>query len=508
MSVAVDVSAKALVGNFTGAKTLNRLPRACPAVRAGRVPASYRSSIDCDDTHETKSTHKRVTRLPSRVLRATSPKEDWTSRPPERPSRRDALLGLVSVVAGVAGIPDEASASVKLTPSGLDESRRFFQTFPPLWEPYFGWGSRETVCRELVPDTIWSLEQEQALDVLAMNIRCTVVKLQKTGGLVVFSPQAPTQEFFSLLDGIGKVEHVVLPTYAIEHKVWLPALARKYKDAKIWVADGLWSVPINLPNEFLGIKPSGVLVPSSMDRRFPTPAKENEPAVENEQPPWLDEMEYKVLRVDTAGTNPYIEIVFLHKASRSLLVTDLVFSIPSDPPAVIDRDRLLNLAPDDPADAPAPLTDANLRAGWAKASLVVSFLGPARQRQIQDGEFKGKLKWDKGWEQSFAKIENRLLPSPILRTLVFSKGKGPTRTFLNELVDDWGDTFDTIIPQHYDAPFAGTAGDISTAFSFLDSKDFLSGLSAPGSELPEEDMGTLLRVNDVLEFVGLGRGSE
>jgi hypothetical protein len=37
----------------------------------------------------------------------------------------------------------------------------------------------------------------------------------------VFSPQAPTEEFFALLDELGPVEHIVLPTYALEHKVGL-----------------------------------------------------------------------------------------------------------------------------------------------------------------------------------------------------------------------------------------------------------------------------------------------
>ena len=175
---------------------------------------------------------------------------------------------------------------------------------------------------------------------------------------------------------------------------------------------------------------------------------------------------------------------------------------------MIDRDRLLNLAPDDPKDAPAPMSDDALRAGWAKASLVVSFLGPSRQSQVEAGAFKGKLRWEPGWERSFAAIENRVLPSPILRTLVFSKGKGPTRRFLEELRADWGDAFDEIVPAHYDAPVKGTAADVAAAFSFLDAPDFLTGLASPGAELPEEDMGTLLKVNDVLELVGLGKGSE
>lgn len=139
---------------------------------------------------------------------------------------------------------------------------------------------------------------------------------------------------------------------------------------------------------------------------------------------------------------------------------------------------------------------------------MVSFLGPKEQTQITESEFKGKLLWEDGWEGSFGKIENRLLPSPILRTLVFSKGKGPTKRFLDELEGDWGGKFDQIIPQHYDAPVLGTAADVRNAFSFLEASDFLTGLSTLGSELPVEEMGTLLKVNDALEFVGLGRGSE
>ena len=486
MSAAIDASARAFIGHRARAKVPSRPRRACRAVDASRVRASVDWKSETDDREACEG-------------------ESST------PSRRDALVGLTSAFAAAtaAFAPPDASAAVKLTPGGLDASRRFFQTFPPLWEPYFGWGERVTVRRELVPGFVWSLEQEQALDVLAMNIRTTVVRLERTGGLVVFAPQAPTAEFFALLDELGRVEHVVLPTYAIEHKVWLPALSRRYQKAQVWVADGLWSVPVDLPNAFLGINPTGVLVPSGVDRQFPNgKGTDDKPTSPNPQPPWLDELEYKVLRVDTAGANPYIEAVFLHKASRTLLVTDLVFSIPTDPPAVIDRDRLLNLAPDDPKDAPSPLSDDALRAGWAKASLVVSFLGPSRQRQIEAGEFKGKLQWEQGWERSFAAIQNRILPSPILRTLVFSKGKGPTRRFLRELNADWGDAFDEIVPAHYDAPIKGTAADVAAAFSFLDAPDFLTGLASPGSELPEEDMGTLLKVNDVLEFIGLGKGSE
>jgi len=409
--------------------------------------------------------------------------------------RRGALVGFGACVLGAVS---PANAAVRLFPTDLDPRRRFFQNLVEPWEPYFGWGERVTVRRELVPGSIWSLEQEQALDVLAMNIRTTVVKLKSTGSLVVFSPQAPTREFFELLDELGVVEHVVLPTYALEHKVWLPPLSRRYPRAKVWVTEGIWSVPVDLPLEWLGIEKTGTL----------TVNRGGLPDDAERTPSWLDELDYRVLRVDTAGANPYIETCFYHRESRSLLVTDLVLSIPTYPPEVISRDRLLNLAPDDPADAPAAPTDENLMIGWAKASLVVSFLGPSRQSQVEDGEFKGKLKWEPGYEKSFESIRERTIPSPILRTLVFSKGRGFTRDFINVLCRDWGDEdtgFVQIIPAHYDAPIAASPADLRRAFAFIDQPgtDGL-GLDAPGAELPEEDMKLLRQVNDVLVKVGLG----
>ena len=68
--------------------------------------------------------------------------------------------------------------------------------------------------------------------------------------------------------------------------------------------------------------------------------------------------------------------------------------------------------------------------------------------------------------------------------------------------------FDRIIPAHYDAPVRAGPDDLRRAFAFLDAGSFADGLAAAGAELPEEDMGTLLKVNDVLERIGLGKGTE
>ena len=49
------------------------------------------------------------------------------------------------------------------------------------------------VCEQVVPDTIWTFEQEQtfALTNVSTVVRMTVVKL-KSGGLFVYAPIAPT----------------------------------------------------------------------------------------------------------------------------------------------------------------------------------------------------------------------------------------------------------------------------------------------------------------------------
>jgi hypothetical protein len=463
---------------------------------ASSVTPAVASSSSSSSSRRRASSHRATTTTP-RVCGGDTT-TDANQRKPSKTSS-SSLITRRALLAGVATAAPAADAAVRWTADGLDPDRAFFHAFPPIWEPYFGWGERRTVTRPIVDGIIWSLEQEQALDVLAMNVRTTVVKLAADGSLVVFSPQAPTGEFFRAIDALGPVSHVVLPTYALEHKVYLPAFCRRYPNARVWVADGIWSVPIDLPLPLLGIDPSsGGVLKRAEDR-----------GADDVAPPWADEIDYKVLRVDSAGANPYVEAVFLHAASKTLIVTDLVLSIPATPPEVISRERLLNLAPNDPADAPAADTEENLKIGWAKASLVVSFLGPSRQSQIKGGAYDGKLKWEPGFEASFEKISDRLIPSPILRTLVFSKGKGPTRRFVNEVCDDWGGEFETIAPAHYDAPVRGDCASLRAAFAFIDDpgEDGL-GLTTPGAELPAEDMGVLLQVNDVLEKIGLGKGTE
>eukprot|EP00252_Welwitschia_mirabilis_P003171 TRINITY_DN1325_c0_g1_i2.p1 TRINITY_DN1325_c0_g1~~TRINITY_DN1325_c0_g1_i2.p1 ORF type:complete len:251 (-),score=27.53 TRINITY_DN1325_c0_g1_i2:1069-1821(-) len=144
---------------------------------------------------------------------------------------------------------------------------------------------RLTVRKEVVKGVIWTFEQEQALGFSSVttNIRMTVIKL-KSGGLWVHAPIAPTKECIQLLKELeAPVEHIILPTFAYEHKIFVGPFSRKFPQAKIWVAPRQWSWPLNLPLEFFGI--------------FRARTLQDEDA----STPWSAEIEQKVLSCPEVG---------------------------------------------------------------------------------------------------------------------------------------------------------------------------------------------------------------
>ena len=77
---------------------------------------------------------------------------------------------------------------------------------------------RITTRTELVKGRMWGLEQTQGVLNVLVNVRMTVVKLAD-GGLLCWCPVAPTRECVRLVEELGEVKYVVLPTTALEHKV-------------------------------------------------------------------------------------------------------------------------------------------------------------------------------------------------------------------------------------------------------------------------------------------------
>ena len=125
-----------------------------------------------------------------------------------------------------------------------------------------------------MPGEVYALEQNLALGPLETPLRCVVVKL-KDGTCWVHAPVAPTREFFELAEEIGKVAHVVVPTYALEHKIFAKAALERWPSAKLWVAPGQFSFPVDVPlAAVFGREPDGVLgVLGGRERRRARPAR-------------------------------------------------------------------------------------------------------------------------------------------------------------------------------------------------------------------------------------------
>ena len=123
----------------------------------------------------------------------------------------------------------------------------------PFLAPY---GERRTELREIVANEVWTLEQLQGTFMVHVPVRATVVKLQSTGGLLVYAPVAPTPRCVEMVKKLeemhGPVQHVILPTVCIEHKFLAGPFARCFPGAQCWVAPDQYALPVNLPLPFLG----------------------------------------------------------------------------------------------------------------------------------------------------------------------------------------------------------------------------------------------------------------
>lgn len=172
------------------------------------------------------------------------------------------------------------------------------------------------------------------------------------------SPVAPTKECLRLLEELelkhGSVRYIVLPTTAVEHKVFFGPFCREFPEAELFAAPRQWSIP-PLPNSFLGF-PRKVTTISTEKRG---------------EYPWQREFDIAILNL-TVGIGPFVEVAFYHKSTRTLLVTDTCFMIPEEPPEVcqVDPTPLLKRARDDKRDGMVMSKDTE--ANRIKVSLSLS----------------------------------------------------------------------------------------------------------------------------------------
>jgi Domain of unknown function (DUF4336) len=382
----------------------------------------------------------------------------------------------------------EERANILTQTPAADMSWRFWFTLP-----IYPYRKRRTIRRDIKAGEIWTFEQVQGIFYVVVPIRMTVVKLTG-GGLLVYAPVAPTGECLQLMNELvaihGDVKHIILPTISgLEHKVFVGPFARKFPQAQVWVTPDQWSFPINLPLSWLGFP---------IERTHILPS-------DSHQTPFGDEFDYAILDSIDLGPGQFAEVAFFHRRSRTLLVTDSIVSLPSEPPSIVQlelypllfhaRERANDIIPDTPA---------NRRKGWQRICLFAlyfqpsvlkirnwgetwreSFTAPDRSQQGYFGIYP--FEWQSEWQQKFRDLCARgLLVAPILQTLILNRAPTQTIAWVDR-VAQWD--FDRIIPCHFDAPIAATPAEFRAAFDFLkrDSSLNFENLTADASLLCQID---------------------
>ncbi len=330
----------------------------------------------------------------------------------------------------------------------------------PWWPlfPLYPYGKRSTLVKEIIPNQIWSFEQLQGLYYVAVPIRLTVVKV--SGGLMLFNPLPPTAELCEALAQLekkyGPVLTIVLPTASgLEHKISLPAMARAFPKAEVWVCPGQWSFPLTLPSGWLGI-----------------PWRPRTKILVKDGFPHKDSCSWISLGPIDIGLGSFQELACFHKPSGALMVTDSLVGISSEPPEIFDLDPTpLLFHARDRGDEPLEDSINARRKGWARLVLFASFLRPAcldipPLKEVIRYSFSRGLRSSKAhfgvfpfaWKDDWQDAANELLGvrepliqlAPVIERLVFPRAQMTFVNWLEELEKLNG--INWLVSAHFSAP--------------------------------------------------------
>ena len=374
--------------------------------------------------------------------------------------------------------------------------------------PLHPYRHRRTLRREVVPDTVWTFDQLQGILYTIVPIRMTVVKLT-AGGLLVYAPVAPTPECIRLVKELearhGTVRYILLPTASgLEHKVFVPAFARRFPNAQIFVTPHQWSFPLDLPLSWLG---------------FPRQRTQVLP-INSAEAPFADDFDYAILDINL-GKGSFGEVALLHKRSHTVLVTDTVLSVPEAPPEILQLDPypLLFHARNSAMD-PIEDNEANRRRGWQRIALFAIYFQPATLKPvrltqaIRDGlkapnhspkAYFGlfPFQWQPGWERSFHALRGQGRPfvAPILQTFILDHNPQAVLAWADK-VASWN--FKRIIPCHFDAPIATTPQEFRQAFAvFQPSSLEQVTFGSTSQPLPPADVEFIRKLEENLDQLGI-----
>ncbi|CAE8605013.1 unnamed protein product, partial [Polarella glacialis] len=305
---------------------------------------------------------------PAFLLRRTVPVNSASSRlqgragPRSRPSGKIALRSFLSSGTSAVDVPDDWRKSKE--PSNEDSW--------PLWAslPIAPYERRVTMRYEMVPGQLWGFEQKQGILYIHVPVRMTVYRMQTRRGLFIYAPIAPTKELISMIRELealyGEVAYIVLPTVAVEHKYVVGPFSQFFPKAEVWVCPGQFSVPLQLPLQFLGFP---------LDHRLKWLPKD--PKDSSVPAAWREEgLDFRVLGPvgKDLVNGAFAETVFYIRRLRTMLVTDLVVSISSEPPEIVaEEPRALIFHARDDAKAPLEATREAMLRGWRRMAAFALF---------------------------------------------------------------------------------------------------------------------------------------
>ncbi len=145
---------------------------------------------------------------------------------------------------------------------------------------------------------LWTFDGVLGNRFLPMGVRMTVIRLSD-GSLMVHSPIPPASDTFANLNALGPVRSIVAPDKA--HHLYVGVYLGAFPKAKLYGAPGL-------PEKRKDLKFDGVLTDVAPNA-------------------WSADIEQHLFR----GAPFLNEVLFFHCAMRTLIATDLVFNIKSEP---------------------------------------------------------------------------------------------------------------------------------------------------------------------------------
>ena len=378
--------------------------------------------------------------------------------------RRVRDVATMTMMAGARGRGACVGARATGTSSSSSKassSRRKYVNFTGFPFPLTPVLSRRTTRTTLIERVAWSFEQEQGIGFglgVTTNVRMTVIRLND-GSLWVHDPIAPTEECVELLRELGgEVKYAVLSTTMYEHKIFAAPFQRAFKSCALWVAPGQFSFPLDLPNQFFGIFPSGTLG----DARNP--------------PPWEDEIESELLSLPALGYGfyRYNECAFFHKASKSVLITDAAVYVGDTAPEIIEERDLESLGSDEcltikllkfgnyrggrniaSPQIPASERQARIANGWQRMALFSLFIAPDAKNILNPGT-------------SFQGLANKFIVSPIVFLVVFQFYRAEVAAWARK-VSEWD--AERVIASHFPVPESASGKDFLAAFKWAETPD-------------------------------------